>query len=207
MPTTTGLVRAERTDLADYLETLAPEQWEVESLCRGWRVHDVVAHLVSYDGVGLAALAKRFARGRFQLDRINRLAMEELGRRGPEELIGLLRQHATPTGLPAAFGGRIALVDGLVHHQDIRRALDMPRAVPAERLRAALPFALVAPPIHALWHIRGVRVVATDVDWSGGAGPEARGTGEAVLMVMGVRRVVARELTGPGAERLVRRLG
>jgi hypothetical protein len=65
---------------------------------------------------------------------------------------------------------------------------------------------LDATPIRALWHVRGVRVVATDVDWAGGAGPEARGPGEAVLMVTGGRRGVARELTGPGADRLVRRL-
>jgi hypothetical protein len=65
----------------------------------------------------------------------------------------------------------------------------------------------LAPPIKALWHLRGVRVVATDLDWSGGAGPEARGTGEAVLLVMAGRRGVACELSGPGADRLVRRLG
>ncbi len=106
--------------------------------------------------------------------------------------------HAIPSGLPAGLCGRIALVDGLVHTQDLRRPLGLPRVVPAGRLRAALPFALVAPPIRALWHVRGVRVVATDVDWAGGAGPEARGPGEAVLMVMGGRRRVACELTGPG---------
>lgn len=79
--------------------------------------------------------------------------------------------------------------------------------MPADRLRAGLPFAYVAPPLRAPWHTRGVRLVATDLDWSTGAGAEARGTAEALLMVMGGRRGVARELTGPGAHRLVQRLG
>ena len=36
----------ERTELADLLDTLTPEQWDAPSLCTGWRVRDVTAHLV-----------------------------------------------------------------------------------------------------------------------------------------------------------------
>jgi uncharacterized protein (TIGR03083 family) len=201
------LARAEREELADLLETLTPQQWDAPSLCERWRVRDVVAHVVSYDRLGAAALAQRFVRGRLLLDRVNQVGVDEHRERDPQELVALLRRHAVPSGLSAGFGGRIALVDTLVHAQDVRRPLGLLRSVPAERLRAALPFALLAPPLRALWHVRGVRVVATDVDWAAGAGPEARGPGEAVLMAMGGRRGAARELTGPGADRLVRRLG
>lgn len=205
--TVTDLPHEEREDLADLLDTLTPEQWDASSLCEGWRVRDVVAHVVSYDGVGAAALAKRLARGRLSLARTNGLGLHEQRDRDPQQLIALLRQYARPAGLTAAFGGRISLVDSLVHHQDIRRPLGLPREVPAERLRAALPFTFLAPPLRAPWHTRGVRLVATDISWSGGAGLEARGSAEALLMVMGGRRGVARELTGPGAARLVQRLG
>lgn len=207
MPTTTQLVEDERNDLADLLETLTPQQWAAPSLCGGWSVRDVVTHVVSYEGVSAGELAKRFTRGRLVLSRINALSLEANRQREPDELIRLLREHATPRGLTTAFGGRVALVDTLMHHQDIRRALDIAREVPAERLRVALPFTLVAPPIKALWHVRGAKVVATDIGWSGGVGPEARGTAEAVLMVMGGRRGVAQELTGPGSLRLAQRLG
>lgn len=201
------LAEDERIDLADFLETLTPEKWAVESLCEGWTVRDVVAHVVSYEGVGAGGLARRFTQGRFMLNRINGLSLQQHRERQPDELIRLLREHAAPRGLTSAFGGRIALLDTLMHHQDIRRALRMPRDVPAERLRVALPFAFVAPPIKAMWHARGVKMIATDIGWSGGAGPEARGAGEAVLMTMGGRRGVAEELTGPGVPRLVKRLG
>ena len=40
------MATAERTDLADLLETLTPRQWEAPSLCQGWRVRDVVAHVM-----------------------------------------------------------------------------------------------------------------------------------------------------------------
>ena len=203
----TQLVEDERNDFADFLETLTAQEWAAQSLCEGWTVRDVVAHVVSYEGVGPGDLARRFTRGRFMLSRINAESLAQHREHEPAELVALLRKHVTPSGLTSAFGGRIALLDTLMHHQDIRRVLGTARDVPAERLRVVLPFALVAPPVKAMWHIRGVRVIATDIDWSGGAGREARGTGEAVLMVMGGRRSVAGELDGPGAERLARRLG
>ena len=205
--TVTSLVEEERGELARFLETLTPQQWAAPSLCAGWTVRDVVAHVVSYEGAGAAELTRRFTQGRFLLNRVNSVSLRQHQQREPDELLALLREHARPHGLTSAFGGRVALVDTLMHHQDIRRALGLPRNVPADRLRVALPFAFVAPPIKALWHVRGVKVVATDVGWSGGIGPEARGAGEAVLMAMGGRRGVAQELTGPGAPRLVERLG
>lgn len=66
----------ERRDLLDFLRGLTREQWEAPSLCSEWRVRDVVAHLVSYDGLGLAGLAKRLAEGRFSVSRINRVGVE-----------------------------------------------------------------------------------------------------------------------------------
>ncbi len=56
------LARAEREDLAGFLATLSPEQWQAPSLCEGWRVHDVVAHMLSYDELSATQLASRMAR-------------------------------------------------------------------------------------------------------------------------------------------------
>ena len=202
-----AMAAQERTELADLLDTLSPPQWDVPSLCEGWTVRDVVAHVVSYEGLGPAGLVQRFVQGRLLPDRVNAVGVAALRDRSPEELVALLRTHAVPSGLTAGFGGRIALTDGLMHSQDVRRPLGLPRHVPAERLLVALPFALTAPTVRGLWHVRGVRVVATDVDWSSGKGPEARGSAEAVLMAVGGRRGAARDLTGPGADVLQQRLG
>lgn len=202
-----AMAEQERHDLASLLETLSPQQWDAPTLCDGWQVRDVVAHVISYEGLGLAGLGKRFARGAFLPDRVNAVGVAALRERSPEELVALVRRHAAPSGLTAGFGSRIALTDGLVHQQDIRRPLGVPREIPAERLRVALPFALTAPTVRGFWNVRGVRVIATDVDWSAGKGPEARGPGEAVLMAVAGRRGAARDLTGAGAELLARRLG
>jgi hypothetical protein len=93
------------------------------------------------------------------------------------------------------------------HHQDIRRALGRPRAIPPERLLPALRIALIAPDIGGLWRIRGVRLVATDLRFSAGAGPQVRGAAEALLMTMAGRRGVVDELHGQGQARLAGRIG
>ena len=199
------LARAERADLAAFLAALPPDQWDAPTLCEDWSVREVVAHVVSYEHLGPARLAARFARGRLSFDRANAAGLAELPERSPDRLLGLLRAAADPRGLTARFGGRIALVDGMIHHQDIRRALGAPRDIPPERLRAALPFARWAPPIGAWWRARGLRLVATDLSWSAGRGPEVRGPAETLLLAIAGRSSVAAELTGPGVPVLVAR--
>ncbi|GDY32649.1 hypothetical protein [Gandjariella thermophila] len=82
----------------------------------------------------------------------------------------------------------------------------MPRAVPVERLVPVLRNARNAPLIRGFWRTRGVRLVATDLDWSAGAGPEVRGPAEALLMAMAGRHGIVAELTGPGQAMLACRI-
>ena len=201
-----ALARDEREDFATFLATLSPQQWEAPTLCVGWRVRDVVAHVISYDELSAAGLVGRFAKGRFLPDRVNAVGLAEYGMRSPEELLGLLEDHLEPRGLPAAFRGVIALVDGVIHHQDIRRPLGMPRDIPPQRLLPTLRWALASPVIRGFWRVRGVRLIATDVDWSTGAGPEVRGRAEALLMTIAGRRGVVGELSGPGRQKLAYRI-
>jgi uncharacterized protein (TIGR03083 family) len=200
-----GLARAEQADLAALLATLTPAQWEAPSLCEGWRVRDVAAHLASYDGVESREIGRRIVRTRLSPNGANASGVADFRTRPPEELVALLEQADGTRGLPARLAGWVVLTDTLIHHQDIRRPLGLQREIPAERLRAALRFATFAPPLRGFWHVRGVRVVATDVGWSFGLGREARGPGEAVLMALAARRGAAGDLCGPGADTLARR--
>lgn len=195
----------ERGDFADFLETLTLQQWEEQTLCDGWTVRDVIAHVISYEELSWAGVIKRFASGRFIPSKVNEIGIREYSR-SPQELIDLLRAHQRPSGLTAVRGGMIALVDGMIHHQDIRRPLDLPREIPHDRLRTALRLALTAPPIGAPKRARGLTLVATDLDWSRGSGPEVCGPGEALLMAIAGRGHAIDELSGPGQALLAERI-
>ncbi len=101
----------------------------------------------------------------------------------------------------------IALVDGTIHHQDIRRPLGLPRTIPPERLRYVLDRTPTNPRLGAWRRIRGLRLRATDIDWSRGSGAEVVGPGEALLMAISGRRGIVGELDGPGRAILAARIG
>jgi uncharacterized protein (TIGR03083 family) len=190
----------EDRDFAAYLHTLAPEDWERPSLCEGWRVRDVVGHILYGNELKLWTLPFRLARYGFSSDRSGRVySIRRAEGRAPEELVGDFEQRDAWAGTCRIFPPRLVLLDRLVHHQDIRRALGHHRTVPEERLRACLD---AAPPLGNVFgarkRVRGLRLEATDLDWSWGdvGAPVVRGPGEALLLAMLGRRQAAAELDG-----------
>jgi uncharacterized protein (TIGR03083 family) len=200
------LAAAERRDLADLLDTLTPQQWAHPSLCEGWTVRDVVAHLVSYEELGYPGMVGTLLRAGFRPGHMNPVRFRVYRDHRPDQLVVILRSHLRPRGFTAGFGGAIALTDCLIHQQDIRRPLGLPRDVPADRLVEALDFSLRAPLLPSKKNAAGIRAVATDIDWQHGDGPEIRGTGEALIMALAGRPDALDELGGPGVAALNRRI-
>jgi uncharacterized protein (TIGR03083 family) len=198
------MARAERADLAEFLATLTTQEWETPSLCAGWTVKDVVAHVISYEELGRVGVLKRIAKGR--VIRANQVGVDEFAALSPQQLLNFLRDHLTPKGLTAGFGGMIAFVDGTIHHQDIRRSLRRPRVIPAERLERVLGLVPGNPRLGAGRRVRGLRLRADDIDWTHGHGPDVTGPGEALLMAMTGRPAALADLAGPGLPTLTRRL-
>lgn len=205
MTPTQQMARDERVEFASFLEGLTPEQWARPTLCDKWRVREVAIHTVSYDELSTAGLVRRFLKGRLSTDRINAVGVADYADRTPEQIVAMIRANFEPHGLTGGFGGRIALTDGMIHQQDIRRSLGMPRTIDPERLHTALDFARFAPTIRGAWRARGIRLRATDIDWAYGNGPEVRGSGEALLMAMAGRRAALDDLDGPGKAKLAQR--
>jgi uncharacterized protein (TIGR03083 family) len=194
--TTIEMACDERQEFADLLSQLSLGQWDHASLCERWRVRDVVAHVVSYDELKSWAVVRRMARAGFIPNRANAIGVAEYANRTPGQLAELMRACIPPRGLTAGFGGMIALVDGMIHQQDIRRPLGIPRDIPAQRLRTVLDYALTVPAVRGAWRTRRVRLIATDMDWTHGSGPEAAGPAEALLMVMAGRPAALDQLSG-----------
>ncbi|MGW8888516.1 maleylpyruvate isomerase family mycothiol-dependent enzyme [Streptomyces sp. NPDC055749] len=201
-----SLARDERAELAELLATLTPEQWNAPSLCTGWRVRDVIAHMFSYEDLGTVGLVGRFLRGGVLPDRVNAVGVAAYADNSTDDLLARVNSHLRPRGLTAGFGGRIGLTDGIIHHQDIRRPLGLPRNIPDDRMRCALDFGRTAPTIGAAKRIRGLTLTATDLDWTAGKGPAVEGPAEALLMAMAGRPGIVRELSGPGQPTLADRI-
>jgi len=199
----------EDADLSAYLHTLAPEDWERPSLCEGWRVRDVVGHILYGNELNLLTLPWKLARFGFSSDRSGKAySIARAEGRSPEQLLHDFDHRDRWAGTCRVFPPKLVLLDRLAHHQDIRRALGHQRAVPAERLTAVLE---ASPTLGSVFGARrrtkGLRFEATDVDWSWGDGPIVTGPAEALLMTMLGRRQPLPELAGEGAPTFASRLG
>jgi uncharacterized protein (TIGR03083 family) len=197
-----GLLAAEQRDLVGLLRTLSDDEWRAPSLCEGWDVRDVVAHLL-YDTIPFPRYLAIMVRNRFSIDRVNNHLVAKERDTPTSELVDRL-ERSIGHGTLARVSPATSLADVLVHHQDIRRPLGRARSIPPERMLSVLnhpdPFAFP-------WrNTRGLRFVATDVGWDKGQGPEVRGTGEAIVLATVGRSVVLEELTGDGVAELRRRL-
>lgn len=191
----------ENADFAAYLHGLADHEWERPSLCDGWRVRDVVGHILYGNELRLWTLPWRLARYGFSSDRSGRAySIARAEGRSVAELLTAFDDRDPWAGTARVFPARLVLLDRLVHHQDIRRALGHPRTIPEGRLRVALD---ATPKLGSVFGARrrtkGLRFEATDIDWSWGDGPVVRGPGEALLMAMLGRRDALAELSGDGA--------
>lgn len=209
------LAAAEATDMADFVESLEPAQLDAPSLCEGWRVRDVLAHLYGGATFSLASHLTAVARHGFSVPRASKAnAIAIADRYEAFDMAVAVRRFAAEYAAGGANRGivrlikpRDLLVDQLVHHQDIRRPLGLPRAIPLDRLTAALDAApAVAGFVKAKGRAKGLLFVATDLDWHAGSGPLVRGPGEAILLALTGRPALLNELTGDGVDVLRKRL-
>ncbi|MBA8955006.1 maleylpyruvate isomerase family mycothiol-dependent enzyme [Actinomadura namibiensis] len=165
-------LRAERLDFADLLDDLGPREWDVPSLCPGWTVRDVAAHLTLSTRTTLPLVLWRAVRARGDWNRMTAdLARERAAAFPPAALVAQIRETAGSARRAPDAGPLDPLVDVLVHGQDIARPLGRVREMPVEPAIAGLEHVLPSRFYGARQRMRGTRLVATDADWSAGEGP------------------------------------
>jgi uncharacterized protein (TIGR03083 family) len=192
------LLAAERRSLADELESIPPDAWATPSQCAGWTVRDVVAHVAMTPNLRITAVLPTMIRHRFDIPRvICVLALND--KRSPEQLVEALRDVAEARGTPPKATGENVLADIVLHGQDIRRPLGLPCRSSVDALRsAARTLANSDFNCGSARRAAGLRLIATDVDWSAGAGDEVRGPLHAILEGISGRRAALDDLSGPG---------
>ncbi len=191
---------AARLSLAATLATLTPEEWDHPSLCDGWRVRDVAAHVIMGPQLTWrrsAGLLPHVWRGYNGMN-------AHLGRIwGSRPVAAILAQYEQYAGLrrgPAMVTYIEPLIDALVHTQDIVRPLGRTASMPADAASVAAARAWTLAPLlgRRTRAAHRLHLVATDSAWSAGRGPTVEGpTGELLMLVTG-REPDWTQLTGAG---------
>jgi len=164
----------QRLDFADLLDDLTDEEWEQPSLCTGWRVRDVAAHLaLAHTGPGRAAL--EIVRAGGSLQRLIRTTAVRHAVLPTERIVAEIRGMAGSRRRAVGVSHLEPLLDVLVHGQDIAVPLGRPRAMPVEAaVTAATPVWTMPWPMSATFH---TAPGCADCDWSPPMRPGRRATG------------------------------
>ena len=190
---------------------LTADGWAHRSLCEGWSNHAVLAHLVIGYRTGITALTAAMLRHRGSFDRANAaLACALAETESPTALLdefGKLIDRAR--GLGRIFPRRLLLGDHITHELDILLALDREPAIPFDALTAVLDTQVTVPNplVPAYRNSRGLRLRATDADWSHGSdGRLVEGRAADLVSVLGSRPHALPRLCGDGVGVLASRV-
>jgi len=203
MPSITwDLIHDERRRLIEDLQPLTAEQWRTASLCPGWDVQETLAHLVALTKQTPSKFVGKFVASGFQFDKMvaKDVARESSGT--PAQTLAELSAHVGDTTAPP---GPVDSWIGefVVHGADIRRPLGIDYSPPVATTRQVADFYKNSNLlIGAKNRIVGVRLVATDTDWSHGSGAEVRGPILSLVQAMTGRSIALSDLTGDGVPAL-----
>ena len=169
--TTWQHIDTERAWMAGLLESLPDDAWQHPSLCHGWTVRDVAAHL-TFAQASVQDLLWPALRAGLRYDTLIR----DTALRCPlshQEIVSTLRAFVGSRRRVAFITDTEPLIDILVHTQDVCVPLGIDHPMPPEAAAAAADRILATPwPIRRWRPPRGAHLVATDADWTYGTGPE-----------------------------------
>ena len=190
-------------DVRATLDALPDERWDEAVLCDGWRVRDLVGHLVAGTTIPVPRVVGRVAAGGFIVDKAVMEVSIEVGERPIADLRASFNEESArekPRGVAGLMAPKAVLCDWVTHHLDIIVPLDLDVDIPEERLVEVLEVLPTINNFKTKKRAKGLRLVASDVDRTGGSGPEVRGEARALILALGGRPALADSLTGDGAE-------
>jgi uncharacterized protein (TIGR03083 family) len=201
----------ESADLVAFLDELDDDEFDRMSLCDGWRVRDVMSHMLYGHTTPAVQLLPKVVRYRGNVPRASFELSKGYGTSHTPAQIragwGEVARRRTRVGIARTISYKEGFTDHLVHHQDMRRPLGRPRAIPADRLRAALDAVpTLAGMVKSKQRMAGLRFQATDLDWAHGEGLLVQGPGEAIVLAATGRRVALADLSGEGLPLFTARL-
>jgi len=193
-----GMIAAERTELAEVLGKLPAGRWDDPTLCAGWRVREVVAHITMPFRYSSRRFVFELARSRGKFNAMaDRCARRDAAVMTPDELTMALRSNASHPWQPPGGGYEGALTHDVIHGLDITEALGLGRRVPEDRLGVVLPN-LATPKTLGFFGVdlSGMELRASDTGWTFGSGAPVTGTAQDLALFLCGRKLPPGRLAG-----------
>src|SRR5436189_1337848 len=159
-------IHAERQALATELGGLAEDQWDTASLCDGWSVRDVLAHMTATGKITPLSFFPKLIGSGFSLNRLQEkdIAVER-GTSGADTLQRFAETVSSSKHPPGPVDSWLG--EALIHAEDIRRPLGIEHDYATEAaVRVADFYKGSNLVVGAKKRIAGLRLSATDADWT-----------------------------------------
>ena len=195
-------IHTERRALANDLEGLSASQWSTPSLCPGWTVNDVLAHMLATAKMTPPKFVAKLAASGFRFNSMSaKDVAAERGTSGADTLAryeDVLEATSHPPGpLTAMLGEQV------VHGEDIRCPLGISHVYPVQVLTTVADFFKGSNLLlGGKKRVAGLSLSASDADWSSGTGAEVKGPMLALVLIIAGRQVALDELSGDGVATL-----
>jgi uncharacterized protein (TIGR03083 family) len=196
------MIHAERASLGEYLDTVPADEWAGPTWCASWSTQQLVGHLVAAARITAPHFFGGFVRCGFSFDRFVDRDLRQYAAGSPAEVKARYDAIITSTRTPPG-PAYVALGEVMVHGEDIRRPRGDRGDHPEEHLvTLAELYKNTGAPLRAKQRLEGLRLRATDVDWSTGEGDEVRGPCMSLILAMVGRAGALADCDGPGVETL-----
>lgn len=200
-------ISTERAALAADLADLSQAEWNARSLCEGWSVEDVLAHMTSAASLTPPTFLLDFASTGFNFAKFADKGIARQRGATPGETLARFRakqdSRKSPPGPKLTWLGEV-----IVHAEDIRRPLGIQHTYPSDAVKSVLDFYKGSNTlIGTKDRISGLTLRATDADWTNGSGPLVEGRLIDLLVAATGRKAALNHLTGDGVETLASRSG
>jgi len=185
-------VAAEYLALADALTPATDDDWDTPSLCEGWRIREVIAHLTMPSRYDQDAFMAELAQREFDFGRLSNDIAARDAELPTAQLLADLRADVLLQWAPPEGGYHGALNHVVIHGLDVSVPLGLPHRPDDEAIRTVLD-GLTAGGVHAHFGttVEGRRLEASDLDWSFGSGEAFRAPAADIALALAGRRLPA----------------
>jgi len=190
MTETQPLVAEALQALADAVQHLPPDRIDTPSLCKGWTIRNVLAHMTMAARYSPEEFTAQLRDAGFDFTRLSNRIAEQDGVLPLDVLVKDLRSDAMAAWAPPGGGFAGALSHAVIHGLDITVPLSLPRTCSDEAMRLVLE-GLTAGGVHRHFgtELDGLHLHATDLDWAYGSGRNVDAPAQDIALMLCGRQV------------------